>query len=311
MNKMQENAETKCCNICNFNCSKQSNYNTHLLSAKHKRLSTTNEKMPKYAPTHICSCGKTYKHLSSLYKHRKSCSPVPNSTVIQENQEEKPSIMDFITQSKEIMDMLVLQNKEQALLIKEQSEELKRQNKEHSDTIRELIPKIGNNNNNTTTNNNQFNLQVFLNEDCKEAINFSEFIESIKVSFADLENQAENGYIKGISKLFIENLQSLGINKRPIHCTDKKRKTLYIKENDAWDKEGSLETLTKGIQEVSRRTFEELIKSKEENAEEYKDNESEFSNKCVSIQRNLVPNYPRETTIKKVIENISQNTDII
>jgi hypothetical protein len=118
--------------------------------------------------------------------------------------------------------------------------------------FKRISAKVGNNNNNNnnnTTNNNQFNLQVFLNEDCKDALNFSDFVETIQISFADLENQAENGYIKGISKLFIENLQSLGINKRPIHCTDTKRKTLYIKENGAWDKEGSQDTLKNGIKE--------------------------------------------------------------
>ena len=152
---------------------------------------------------------------------------------------------------------------------------------------------------------------MFLNEDCKDAINFSDFIKQIQVSFDDLENQAENGYIKGISKLFLESLEGLGQNKRPIHCSDKKRKTLYIKENNEWDKEGSHEVLRKGINEVTRRTFEALIKSKEDNAEEYEDNESDFSNKCVSIQKNLTPNYPRDTTICKVIEIITQNSGIV
>jgi len=126
-----------------------------------------------------------------------------------------------------------------------------------------------------------------------------------------LENQAECGYVKGISKLFIESLQGLGTNKRPIHCTDKKRKTLYIKENDAWDKEGSQDILAKGINEITRRTMQTLMKEKETNSEEYKDADSEFSEKCISIQRNLVPNAPRETTISKVIENITQNSGIM
>jgi hypothetical protein len=311
------------CKKCNYICFKQSDYNKHLLTAKHERLSTANENSPKLAKAYTCDCGKTYKHLSSLCKHKNTCSLISNSIVIKENLEEKPSIMDFIAQSKEIMDMLVLQNKEQALLIKEQSEELKRQskdqseemkrlNKEHSDTIRELIPKIGNNNNNTitATTNNQFNIQSFLNEDCKDALNFSEFIEQIKISFADLENQAESGYVKGITKLFIENLQGLGSNKRPIHCSDKKRKTLYIKENNEWDKEGSHDILNKGIQEVTRKTMIALIKEKENRAEEYSDMDSDFSMKCINIQRNLTPVAPRETPFGKVMSNISEKTII-
>jgi hypothetical protein len=284
-NKMAENGVKYICNKCNFKTKYNSNYLQHLTTAKHKMETVRNHKMEKNGDAVVCVCGKIYKTRSGLWKHKKDCS---------HNNEPKNEIIQS-------------ENKDQLIL------ELLAQNKELIGILTETVSKIGNNNNNTnTTNNNtQFSLQVFLNEDCKDALNFSEFIETIKVSFADLENQAENGYVKGISKLFIENLQSLGINKRPIHCTDKKRKTLYIKENDAWDKEGSQDALKKGIQEVSRRTFEELIKSKVENAEEYKDNESEFSNKCVSIQRNLVPNYPRETTISKVIENISQNTGII
>ena len=176
--------------------------------------------------------------------------------------------------------------------------------------LNETIPKIGNTTNNNTTNNNHFNLQVFLNEDCKDAINFSEFIENMKVSFEDLEHQAQVGYINGVSKLFIENLRDLGTHKRPIHCTDKKRKTIYIKENNEWDKEGSQDTLKKGIREVSRKGFECLMKEKEENQEEYKDIESDFTQKCLSIHRNILPGVPQETTISKVIEKISQNSGI-
>ena len=196
--------------------------------------------------------------------------------------EEKPSLMEIITQ-----------------------------NKEMQKTMLEMVPKIGNNNTTNTTNNNQFNLQVFLNEDCKDAINFSDFIKQIQVSFEDIENQAECGYVKGISKLFIENLKELGTHKRPIHCTDKKRKTLYIKENDEWDKEGSQDTLLKGIQEVTRRTMKTLIDEKVIQAEEFADMESDFSKKCLVIQRNLIPTAPRETAFSKVMENITKNSGII
>ena len=197
------------------------------------------------------------------------------------------------------MEMLVLQNSEH-----------KKDNIEMLNTIHNIVLKIGNNNNNTT-NINHFNLQLFLNEDCKDAMNFSDFIKQIQVSLTDLENQSENGYIKGITTLFIENLKGLNTNSRPIHCTDKKRKTLYIKENDIWDKEGSQEILKKGIQEVTRRTFERLIKEQEIHSVEYDNADSEFSMKCITIQRNLTPNHPRETSISKVIDNITQNTTLV
>jgi hypothetical protein len=298
--KSQKIAKKFCCEKCNYICSNKFDYNKHILTTKHKMITDDNNKSQKIAKAYICECGKSYKFASGLSRHKKICS-FNNETdknaenqIINSSENKEYLFMELMSKNNDLMDML-----------HEQSRTIQEQNK----TINEMIPKMGNNNNNTT--NNQFNLQVFLNEDCKDAINFSEFIKQISISFQDLENQAENGYIKGISKLFIENLQSLGINKRPIHCTDKKRKTLYIKENDAWDKEGSQDTLKKGIREVTGKTYEELIKSQAENEEEYKDADSEFSYKCLSIQRSLVPDYPRETSIHKVIDNITQKTGII
>jgi hypothetical protein len=296
------------CESCDFKCCKKGDYNRHITTAKHKMIMNDNPITSKHITAFCCDCGKTYKYASGLSRHKIVCSFQVETE--RTNMEAEKSIISSSENKERVFLELMSKNNDLMEMLQEQSRTIQEQNK----TINEMIPKIGSNNNNNninTTNNNQFNLQVFLNEDCKEAVNFSDFIETIKVSFADLENQAENGYIKGISKLFIESLQSLGINKRPIHCTDKKRKTLYIKENDAWDKEGSQDTLKKGIQEVSRRTFEELIKSQEDNAEAYKDADSEFSEKCISIQRNLVPAYPRETTINKVIEHITQKTGIL
>ena len=264
------------------------------MTTKHKTI-TNNQAENKKA--HSCECGKEYKHASGLSRHKLQCNKNDDSktsTNIVETINPNAFVMDLISQNKELMNLLIEQNQE---------------NKEMHKTIKDIIPKIGNTTNNT--NNTQFNIQLFLNEDCKDALNFSDFVETIKVSFADLENQAENGYVKGISKLFIESLQSLGIHNRPIHCTDKKRKTLYIKENNAWDKEGSQDILRNGIQEITRRTYVELGKSKQENPIEYKDGDSEFSLKCVTIQKNLIPAHPREVTINKVVENITQNTGIV
>ena len=214
--KTPKNAKEIICEKCNFKCFKNSEYKRHLITAKHKNRTFRTEKTPKNAIIYSCDCGKTYKSRSSLWYHKKKCSH--SNRIEQENHEENHYLMKIISQNKEIMDALVLQN-----------EELQRQNKEQSDTIKELIPKIGNNNNNNNnTINNHFNIQNFLYEDCKDAINFSEFIDKIQISFEDLEQQSQIGFIKGISKLFIENLHELGTHKRPIHCTDKKRKTLYI-----------------------------------------------------------------------------------
>jgi hypothetical protein len=303
--KTSKNIKQFECSFCDFKCSKKGDYNRHLSTSKHKRNTNGTEKTSKNITRYTCSCGKTYKVASGLWKHKKNCSFVNNQedkTIVKCNNDHNSNnavILDVISQNKELMNLLLLQQQE--------TKELMDQNKIMQNTIQEMVPKIGN----TNITNNNFNLNVFLNEDCKDALNFSEFIDTMKISFEDLENQAENGYIKGISKLFIDNLQELGTHKRPIHCTDKKRKTLYIKENNEWDKEGSRDSLKKGIQEVTRKTQEKLLEEKEINSEEYKDSDSKFFEKCITIQRNLIPSAPRETTINKVMENISNKSGIV
>ena len=299
--KNPKNAERFICDKCNFKCSKQSCFNRHLITTKHQMIINDNEKTPKNPDPYKCICGKIFIYSSGLSRHKKKCL-IDNKSIIVTN--EHQSMMDILSQNKELMNLLVLQNQEH----REETTRHREETSKLQNTILELVPKIGNNN---TTNNNQFNLQVFLNEDCKDAINFSDFIKQIQVSFEDIENQAECGYVKGISKLFIENLKELGTHKRPIHCTDKKRKTLYIKENDEWDKEGSQDTLLKGIQEVTRRTMKTLIDEKVIQAEEFADMESDFSKKCLVIQRNLIPTAPRETAFSKVMENITKNSGIM
>jgi hypothetical protein len=272
--------------------------------------------MSKNVPFHGCGCGKQYKYRQGLHAHKTVCKMnkvTSNDVVINTNanagvevsENSKESlILSLITQNKELMTMLATQQQEH----KEETRELVVTIKEQSNTIKEIIPNIGNNNNNTT--NNKFNLQVFLNEDCKDAINFTEFIESIQVSIEDLENQAQLGYVGGISKLFLENMKELGVNKRPIHCTDKKRNTLYIKENNEWEKEGSQEQLLYGIKVLTGRANQTLCDMKEDNPIEYSDIDSPFSTKCEDIQRNLLPVFPREATFMKVIDSISNGSII-
>ena len=287
---MPKNAENFICEMCNFTCFKNSNYNKHLMTAKHKNRTIRTEKMPKTTIVYSCDCGKTYNSRSSLWYHKNNCQKKINHDI---------SNNIFISTNSKTA------NKDQLIL------DLLAQNKELITILNDTIPKIGNNNTTTTNNNNTFNLNIFLNEDCRDAINFSDFINNIQVSFEDLEHQSQVGFVKGISKLFIENLQELGTYKRPIHCTDKKRKTLYIKENNEWDKEGSYNKLKKGINKLSIKGQTKLIQEKEDNQEEYKDIDSKFSEKCIAIQRNLYPDVPSDTAIDKVIENISNNSGIL
>ena len=295
------------CKICDYSCSDKSNFNKHLNTKKHKTTAnTTANNTTKTTTENTCKCGKKYRHSASLSRHKSTCKK--NESECYNSKES--IILELIAQNKELMTLLSCQQQQHKEETKCLFETIQEQSANMQQTIKEIIPSIGNNNT-TNNNNNQFNLQVFLNEDCKDAINFSDFIKQIQVSFEDIENQAECGYVKGISKLFIENLKELGTHKRPIHCTDKKRKTLYIKENNEWDKEGSQDILLKGIQEVTRSTMKTLINEKVIQAEEFADMESDFSKKCLVIQRNLIPTAPRETAFSKVMENITKNSGIL
>jgi hypothetical protein len=270
----------------------------------------------------LCGCGKKYKHRQNYYRHKKKCikpdlnyNPVVTSNPVenQTNSSKELLILTLIAQNKDLMELLSSQQQQQQQQHQEHKEETKclvetiqEQSATMQKTIKDIIPKIGSNNNNTT--NNKFNLQVFLNEECKDAINFSEFIDSIQVSVEDLENQSQLGYVGGISRLFLENMKELGVNKRPIHCTDKKRNTLYIKENNEWDKEGSQEQLLHGIKVLTGRANQTLCDMKENNPVEYSDMDSPFSTKCEDIHRNLLPVFPREATFGKVIDSISNGS---
>jgi hypothetical protein len=287
------------CNKCKFKCSKRGDYNRHLSTAKHKMITNDNEITSKNIAPLMCNCGKKYKYASGLSRHQKICSYNETSEIM-ENESNTIAIVTKETDDKRALLDVIAQNKELMELLQEQSKTVDKLTK----TVNEMIPKIGNNN----TTNNKFNLNVFLNEECKDAINFSEFIDNIQITFEDLENQAQLGYVNGFSKLLIDNLKELGLTKRPIHCTDVKRNTLYIKENDTWDKEGSQESLKRGLRQMTSKSHKSLYEFKAANSEEYEDIESEFSNKCIEIQRNIMPGYSSEKNIDKIIHNISANS---
>jgi hypothetical protein len=146
-----------------------------------------------------------------------------------------------------------------------------------------------------------------LNEKCKDAINLPEFIENIEVSYMDLENNAELGFVDGISKIILDNMKQLSVYERPIHCTDTKRETLYVKYDNKWTKEDSEEKLNKAIQNVSYKGIGVLNEWKESNPE-YQDINSEFSEKCLIMTKNTMAGYNRESFYPKIIKNISKET---
>jgi len=247
MPKMPKNAKIYICEHCKFKCSKQSNYSVHILTAKHQLLTNPNEKMPKNAKIFMCSCGKEYKHASTLCAHKKKCTHVDNIDDDISGDDISGEIQNSISEQQSDAStvlMLLKQNDEFKELMREQHSAvvaLQQQNIELQTKMIDVVKNgtIINNNttNNTTNNNNQFNLNFFLNDTCKDAMNITDFLGNLDVQLDELEYIGHHGYVNGMTKMIMERLKEMDITKRPIHCTDVKRETMYIKDKDEWCKD--------------------------------------------------------------------------
>ena len=185
--KCQKNAEKFYCEKCDFRCSKESNYVNHLSTRKHKMLTNDDEKMPENPKAFICECGKSYKYRQSLHVHKKKCTAKNVITVIDNDTPSEPTIEYLLKENLEI--------KRDNLEMKRDNLEIKRDNLEMKEMMMSIIGKVGNTTNNITNNNqqnNQFNINMFLNETCKNAMNLSDFIDRIEISHDDLENHAQS-----------------------------------------------------------------------------------------------------------------------
>jgi hypothetical protein len=290
------------CEPCSYECNNKKDYNKHLLTKKHCNVSNSNENK-----LYICdTCNKPYKYHSGLWKHKKDCKA---KTIEEVNYVD--IIKQLLTQNNELKNFIVEQAQEHK---KETTDILNRvidqANENKKDTV-DIINKVIENTKptnitNTTNNNNKaFNINLFLNETCKDAINFSDFIKQLEVSREDLENNAQLGFVDGVSKILIESLKQLDKTERPIHCTDVKRETMYIKDEDKWNKEEDSTKLNQAIQEVTRKSMRTLLDWKEENPD-YKDNDSDFSNLCITIQKNSMAAHNRDTYFPKVIKAVAK-----
>ena len=209
------------CEKCDYKCCKKGDFNKHLHSIKHNTTDTTNLQQEFLFS---CECGKVYNHRASLYNHKKKC----NVIIVTDSNAES------LDKDKLII-MLINQNAE---LIKETSE-FKNIMLEQQTMMMKVIENGTHNNNNNTNNshNKAFNLNFFLNETCKDAMNIMDFVDSIKLQLSDLEQVGELGYVDGISNIIVKNLKDLDVTERPIRCTDKKREVLYVKDENKWEKE--------------------------------------------------------------------------
>jgi hypothetical protein len=227
------------CKICDYTTERKSNYDTHNLSAKHKKLANGNEIKQKLSNKFECEiCDKFYQTSAGLWKHKQKCNTNTNQETID------PSQSNEIEELKEFMKYLM---------------------KENSEMKNMMMKVIENGTHNITTNshNKSFNLNFFLNETCKDAMNIMDFVDSIKLQLSDLEKVGEIGYVAGISNIIVKNLKELDVTQRPVHCTDKKRETLYVKDENKWEKDDEKKKLRKVIKRVASKNQRLLLKFKE------------------------------------------------
>jgi hypothetical protein len=258
--KNSENSKSFHCSTCYFTCSKNSNWIKHLSTNKHKNLTNPNHSEQKNAENQIyqCKCGKKYKHRSSLSDHKKKCN------------EKEDSLQDLGNLTNFVLE--VVKNNQE---LQKQYHELQKQNYEIQQKMMEMTSAnhviTNSNNHNTTVNNSHnktFNLQFFLNETCKDAMNIMEFVDNMKIELTDLENIAQVGYVKGMSNLILKNLKALDVTQRPVHCSDSKREVVYVKDNNEWhndQKEGEVpnQKLKKAIKHITNKNMKMIPQWKE------------------------------------------------
>jgi hypothetical protein len=294
---MPKNAEIYYCESCDFECRKKSNYDKHLLTRKHKIRTNSNEKNAEISKAFMCTtCGKSYASRSSLWYHNKKCNhnTYENKIIISEDKPDTSKINSNNDSNDLLKDMLI---------------KVIDENKELRKTVQDMIPKIGNTTNNIT---NKFNMNIFLNEECKDALNLMEFVDSLKIQMEDLVNTGKTGFVNGITNIFIRGLRELEMHKRPLHCSDLKREVLYVKDNDTWEKENeNKDKISKAINSIKRNNMQQITSWIEEN-EDTVINDKEKSDEYLQIlQQSLGGNEDQQDkNIQKIIKNVAKEVCI-
>ena len=258
----QKNPKSFNCDICDFVSSNKKDYSRHIMTPKHqntaKILQNTDDftpKNPKKTPDDLsyyfnCDCGKSYKHRQSLFNHTKKC---PNYKYINNKLNESDLILTLLNQNNQLQNQILDLCKERNNLA------------------------INNTNGHINSHNKTFNLNVFLNEHCKDAMNLMEFVDSLKIQLCDLESVGKLGYIEGISNIIVKNLKAMDIHKRPVHCSDSKREVMYIKDENKWERENDEKIkLRKAIKKIAHKNSK-LIPQFKENHPDCNKSDSKFS----------------------------------
>jgi len=292
------------CKNCDYDTCRKSQYTRHLLTAKHinndAELQMNDKKVPKSSVKFVCVCGKEYKYRQGLYTHRKICK-LPNEKK-QETNEEQINDNEIKMLTNVVLDVI------------KHNQELTHQNQELTNKLFDMC-KNNVPNTNINSHNKTFNLNLFLNEQCKDAMNIMDFVDSLKIQLSDLESVGKLGFVEGISNIIIKNLKALDIHKRPVHCSDSKRETIYIKDENKWEKEDDdKKKLRKAIKYIAHKNSNMLFlfKSKYPDCIYSNSNKSDQYNKLIietmggqgnndiEKENKIIKNIAKETIINKV-----------
>ena len=271
------------CKECCIETNNKKDYNKHLLTSKHKDRTIRNsleQEIPNKIIYKCNNCNKIYKARNSLWYHEQKCIVKPDilshQNIVFQVYEKNPIISDASSNEIKVLTNLVLEVVKSNTELQKQNHDLQKQVLDVCKNIQPSSSSSTINSNNTinTTNshNKTFNLNFFLNEQCKDAMNINDFIKSIKIEVSDLERLGKEGYVEGFSRIILERLKEMNIYKRPLHCSDAKRETMYIKDNDVWNKDESPnnEKMIEFIKAVEQRNYTSLLAYADEYPEVYK-----------------------------------------
>lgn len=299
-----KSSKTFQCIPCDYITSRRSQWERHILTGKHQKETNCLQIGDKKVPldTYECQCGNQYSCRQSLWRHRKTCFRSKSSESSESSEPDDSTNMKCLT---ELVKDIIKQNIS-----------VINQNKNLTETIIDICKTSQTNNvsNNTVHSNNQtFNLQFFLNETCKDAMNISDFVDSIKLQISDLEKVGEKGFVEGISNVVIDNLEELDSRQRPIHCSDQKREILYIKDNNEWVKdEKPNEKMSKIIKQIANKNIKNIPEWVKLNpgccSSDSKTNDKYL--KIVSNSMSGCTELEQKTNISKIISRVAKEVTI-
>jgi hypothetical protein len=305
------------CSKCDYTTSRKADYKKHLTTDKHRRqhLANENSENSENSEKYRCICDKEYIYSSSLSKHKKTCKEIIKTDITTD------MVLKILEQNKQLSDIIVNQNKQINEIVVNQNDIIVNQSKQineivvnqndiivnQSKQMNEIIPKIGNTNNtnNTINNNQKLNINIFLNEKCKDAMSMDNFLKSIEVSLSNLLVTKEKGLAEGITNIIVENMNKLPINQRPIHCTDVKRETIYIK-NETWEKDENKEKTKEAIKKISCIQTKNIKKWTEANPN-YMEKEK-LKDEYIYLIKHISDDVKEKE--EKIIKNICKNSYI-